>query len=58
MNRTPSVSAQSFYPVAAVCRVWTIPRTTLYRHRAAEAMPARPARRRGPQCACGDADCW
>ena len=54
MTRTTSASTQSCYPAAAVCRVWKFPRATLYRHRAAEAMPARPARRRGPQGACSD----
>ena len=55
MTRTASASTQNRYPAAAVCRVWKFPRATLYRHRAADAVPARPARRRGPQGACSDA---
>lgn len=42
MTRTTSASTQVCYPAAAVCRVWKFPRATLYRHRAADAMPARP----------------
>ena len=56
MTCITSASTQNCYPVAAVCRVWKSPRATLYRHRAAEAMPAPPARRRGPQGACSDAE--
>jgi hypothetical protein len=56
MTRTTSASTQSCYPVAALCRVWKFPRATLYRHRSADTMPARPARRRGPQGACSDAE--
>lgn len=54
MTRTTSASTQSCYPVAAVCSIWKFPRATLYRHRAGAATPSRPARRRGPQGACGD----
>ena len=56
MTRTTSASTQTCYPAASVCRVWKFPRATLYRHRAAEAMPARPARGRGPQGGCSDAE--
>ena len=56
MTRTTSASTQSHYPAAAVCRVWKFPRATLYRHRSADAMPAPPLRRRGPQGACSDAE--
>jgi len=56
MTRTTSASTQTCYPAAAVCRAWKFPRATLYRHRAAEATPARPARRRGPEGACSDAE--
>ncbi len=54
MTRTTSASTQSCYPLAAVCRIWKFSRATLYRHRASAATSARPARRRGPQGACGD----
>jgi len=56
MTRSTSASTHSCYPVAVVCRVWKFPRATLYRHRAADAMPALPARRRGPKGACSDAE--
>jgi putative transposase len=56
MTRTTSASTQSCYPVAALCRVWKFPRATLYRHRSVDTTPARPARRRGPQGACSDAE--
>ena len=56
MTRATSASTQSCYPVAAVCRVWKFARATLYRHRAAAATPARPARRRGHQGAYNDED--
>jgi len=50
MTRTTSAFTQNCYPVAAVCCVWKFPRATLYRPRSADAMPARPERRRGPNC--------
>jgi putative transposase len=54
MMQVTSASLNRQYPAATVCRVWKFPRATLYRHWAAAATPARPARRRGPQGACGD----
>jgi putative transposase len=56
MTLTTSASTQCCYPVAELCRVWKFPRATLYRHRAADAKPDRPARRRGRQGACSDAE--
>jgi transposase InsO family protein len=59
MSRTTSPSSHRVHGAAAVCRVWCVPRATLYRHRAASlsaANDAGAARRRGPLGACSDAE--
>jgi transposase InsO family protein len=48
MSATVSTSTQRAYGVARVCRVWKVPRSTVYRHRGA-AREGRVRRRPGPQ---------
>jgi putative transposase len=49
MSRTHSPSATRPYGLAQVCRIWRCGRSTVYRHRQAEAGPSPPRRRPGPQ---------
>lgn len=61
MSRTYSISTRRPFGMSLVCRVWGVPRATVYRHRtplesSETANTQRPPRRRGPQGACSDAD--
>ncbi len=49
MSQTVSPSAQSPYGLARVCRVWELPRSTVYAARAGRAAVAAPRARRGPK---------
>ncbi len=55
MSRTHSPSATRPYGLARVCRVWRCGRSTVYRHRQAEAGPSPLRRRSGPQGPMSDA---
>jgi len=55
MSRTSSPSATRPYGLAQVCRIWRCGRSTVYRHRQAEAGPTPPRRRPGPQGPMSDA---
>ena len=54
MSRAVSPVSGRPYGVAAVCRVWQLARSTLYRHRAPA--PSTPPRRPGPWGPMPDAD--
>jgi putative transposase len=57
MSQAPSPSTQRRYGLARVCRVWQLPRSTVYQRRQQAPIPveARPQpRRRGPQGPCSD----
>jgi len=61
MSRAHSISTRRAFGMARVCRVWGVPRATVYRHRGAAdgagaANALRPPRRRGPRGACSDAE--
>ncbi|MBC7152731.1 MAG: DDE-type integrase/transposase/recombinase, partial [Rhizobium sp.] len=61
MSRTHSISTHRRFGMSRVCRIWGVPRATVYRHRAATdgveaANAGRPPKRRGPQGACSDAE--
>lgn len=61
MSQAYSISAHRRYGMARVCGIWGVPRATVYRCRAAAhdrevANVGRPAKRRGPQGACSDAE--
>ena len=57
MSRTASPSTGKNYGLARVCRLWSIGRATLYRHRSPETEEAPPPRRRpGPHGPCSDAE--
>ena len=56
MSRTLSPSANRPYGISRVCRVWKRPRGSFLRRRQREVAGCPPARRRGPQGACSDAD--
>lgn len=57
MTRVTSPSVQRRYPLATVCRLWSVSRATLYRQRPAPAgSEPRPPGRRGPGGAGSDAD--
>ena len=55
MSRTHSPSATRPYGLAQVCRIWRCGRSTVYRHRQAEARPSPLRRRPGPQGPMSDA---
>lgn len=54
MSQTLSPSAQRPYGLARVCRVWELPRSTVYIARGRRTAPARPPERRGPKTAWTD----
>lgn len=61
MSQTHSISTHRPFGMSRICRIWGVPRATVYRHRfatdVAEAANAgRPPKRRGPQGACSDAE--
>jgi len=61
MSRTHSISTHRRFGMSRVCRIWGVPRATVYRCRAATdgaeaANAGRPPKRRGPQGACSDAE--
>lgn len=61
MSRAYSISVRRPFGMARVCRVWGVPRSTVYRHRTPvddfdAANTQRPPKRRGPQGACSDAE--
>jgi transposase InsO family protein len=49
MSQTCSPSTQRRYGLARVCRVWEVPRSTVYLAQARQTAPARPAQKRGPK---------
>lgn len=49
MSQTPSPAAQRPYGLARVCRVWELPRATVYAARARLGPVPPPCRRRGPR---------
>lgn len=53
MSQACSISAGSIYGLQRVCRVWHVPRSTVYEHRA-RARTTRVSIRRGPQGPCPD----
>ena len=55
MSWASSPSTGRRYGTARVCRLWDIPRSTLYERRARTRRRVRPAARRGPQVAWTDA---
>ena len=55
MSRASSPSAAGRYGTARVCRVWEIPRSTVYARRARASRTAQPAAKRGPKQAWTDA---
>lgn len=55
MSRAGSPSTGRTYGTARVCRVWELPRSTVYARRARAGRPATPAAKRGPQQAWTDA---
>ena len=55
MSRASSPSAASRYGTARVCRVWEVPRSTVYERRARASRTAQPAAKRGPKQAWTDA---
>lgn len=55
MSQACSISVGRTYGLQRVCRVWQIPRSTVYEHRARVGTP-RIAARRGPQGPCSDED--
>ena len=58
MSQACSVSTRKPYGLQRVCRLWRVPRSTLYHHqKAAEQPPQNPTpdrRRPGPRGACSD----
>ena len=55
MSQACSISVGRIYGLQRVCRVWQIPRSTVYDHRA-RARTTRVPARRGPQGPCSDED--
>ena len=55
MSRAGSPSTARRYGTARVCRVWEVPRSTLYERRARASRTAQPAAKRGPKQAWSDA---
>jgi transposase InsO family protein len=55
MSQTCSPSTQRRYGLARVCRVWELPRSTVYLSQARQTAPARPAQKRGPKSRWTDA---
>ena len=49
MSQTRSSSTQRWYGLARVCRVWGLPRSTVYLTRARGRAPAKAAAKRGPK---------
>lgn len=49
MSQTVSPSVHRPYGLARVCRVWEVPRSTVYATQARQATPPRPPQRRGPK---------
>ena len=61
MSQTHSTSTRRRFGMSRVCRIWGVPRATVYRPRgpaagAGTANAPRQPRRRGPQGACSDAE--
>jgi len=61
MSRAYSISTRRPFGMSLVCRVWGVPRATVYRHptpleSSKTANTQRSPRRRGPQGACSDDD--
>lgn len=56
MSQATSPSTTRRYGLERVCRVWTIPRATVYyqRQHSASAVPPSPRRKPGPEGACSD----
>jgi len=55
MSQACSISVGRTYGLQRICRVWQIPRSTVYEHRA-RARTTRVPARRGPQGPCSDED--
>jgi len=55
MSQVSSPSSGSCYGTARVCRLWELPRSTVYERRARASRPAQPAAKRGPKQAWTDA---
>ena len=55
MSQACSISAGRLYGLQRVCRVWCVPRATVYEHRSRAGTP-RVSIRRGPQGPCPDAE--
>jgi len=56
MSQTCSPSTQRRYGLARVCRVWALPRSTVYLRQARASAPAPAAAKRGPKTAWSDAE--
>jgi putative transposase len=61
MSRTHSTSTHRPFGMSRVCRIWGVPRATVYRHLGllgdtGAANAQRPPKRRGPSGACSDAE--
>lgn len=61
MSRTHSISTHRPFGMSRVCRIWGVPRATVYRHRGpvgdtGAANAGCPPKRRGPRGACSDAE--
>src|SRR6056297_3759122 len=61
MSRAHSISTHRRFGMSRICRIWGVPRATVYRRRgpaagAGTANAPRPPRRRGPKGACSDAE--
>src|SRR5215475_8156382 len=55
MSQTGSPSTQRRYGLARVCRLWELPRSTVYLSQARQTALARPAQKRGPKSRWTDA---
>ena len=57
MSRMTSPSTECRYPLATICRFWSLSRATLHRQRMRQAAnDPHPPRRRGPRGAASDTD--
>lgn len=54
MSRATSSSSSKPYGLAPVCRVWEVPRSTVYARRARRLRPPTPLARRGPKTSMSD----
>lgn len=54
MSLATSSSASKPFGLARVCRVWQVPRSTVYAQRARRLRPPMPPARRGPKCCLSD----